>query len=69
MRDIKVRQLDVCDYFGEISLIHDSVRTATVTTQNYCTLGKIGIEQVYELCTIYPQFKNALLNKMYAYDD
>lgn len=69
MKDIEVRTLGACDYFGEISLIHDSVRTATVTTMNYCTLGKIGLEQVYEMCASFPFFKNALLNKMYGYDD
>ena len=41
MKDIHIRTLDTYDYFGEISLVHDSVRTATVTCSNYCTLGKI----------------------------
>ena len=39
MKDIEVRILEKNSYFGEISLVHDSVRTATVTCSNYSTLG------------------------------
>ena len=39
MKDIEVRILEKNAYFGEISLVHDSVRTATVTCSNYSTLG------------------------------
>ena len=39
MKEILVRMLEKNSYFGEISLVHDSVRTATVTCSNYSTLG------------------------------
>ena len=50
MQDIHVRNLGPNQYFGEISVVHDSVRTATVTTENYCTMGKIGLETIYNIC-------------------
>ena len=40
---LHVRDIKVSDYFGEVSLVHDSVRTASVKTKNYCTLGKISL--------------------------
>ena len=61
MVDQHVRTLCESDYFGEVSLIHDSVRTASVTTKNYCTLGLIDFETLYELCSNYPFFKNTLM--------
>ena len=69
MVDHKVRELGVTDYFGEVSLIHDSVRTATVQTLNYCTLGQINIDTLYELASTYPFFKNTLMSNIKKYDD
>ena len=57
------------DFFGEISLIHDSVRTATVTCSNYCTLGKIKCETLFELASNYPFFRQALLTHVMLYKD
>jgi len=56
-----VRTLEQSDYFGEVSLIHDSVRTATVTTKNYCTLGKLGLDALFEVCSNYAFFKESLM--------
>ena len=69
MKDQEVRTLTESDYFGEISLIHDSVRTASVTSKNYLTLGKLDLKTLYELASTYPFFKNTLLERMYRYDD
>jgi len=48
--DIPIRTLSVSDYFGEISLVYDGVRTATVTTTNYCTIGKLSGQILWEIC-------------------
>ena len=69
MEDIAIRTLNENDYFGEISLVYDSVRSATVTCSNYCTLGKISLLTLYELCAEYTFFRSALLNVIKLYDD
>lgn len=69
MVDHEVRTLQVSDYFGEISLVYDSVRSATVTTKNYCTLGKISLDTLHELTSTYPFFKNQIIENVYRYDD
>ena len=51
LHDLHVRVLEQNDYFGEISVVYDSVRTATVTCTNYCTLGKISVKTLYEICS------------------
>lgn len=47
--------------FGEIAFIYGSKRSATVTADNYCTLGKIPANDVYDLFSIYPFFKEQLI--------
>ena len=69
MDDIQVRELNVSDYFGEISMIYDSVRTATVTCKNYVTLGKLNIKTLYKICSNYPYFLSAFLQSTHNYDD
>jgi CRP-like cAMP-binding protein len=64
-----VRVLEKNAYFGEISLVYDSVRSTTVTCDNYCTLGKIGLKTLYEICSQYPFFRRALINAIQLYDD
>ena len=57
MQDMKVRSLRHGDYFGEISVIYDSVRSATVRCSNYCTMGKIDLATLYQLCVNYQFFR------------
>jgi hypothetical protein len=49
--------------------VHDSVRTATVTSSNYCTLGKIHLSVLYVICANFPFFRNAMLTHIHLYDD
>lgn len=37
------------DHFGEISLLYGCARTATVTSRNYSTLGKISKDLIYQI--------------------
>ena len=64
MQDIDVRQLESNDYFGEISLVYDSVRSSTVTCTNYCTLGRIGLKTLHTLCANHNFVKHALLKSI-----
>ena len=61
MKDFHIRKLNENSYFGEISLVYDGVRSATVTCTNYCTLGKISLELLYGFFCSYPSFLNALM--------
>lgn len=69
LEDIQLKVLNKSDFFGEISMIHDSVRTATVTCSNYCTLGKIKLNTLYELASNYPFFRQAMMKHIMLYQD
>lgn len=45
-------------YFGEIALISNVRRTATVQTKNYSNIGLIDQQTVNEIFTIFPDVKN-----------
>jgi len=47
----KVRTLRERDHFGEISLIYGCRRTATVTSNNYCTIAQITKQDFQDLHT------------------
>ena len=54
------------DYFGEISILHDCLISATVKTINYCTFAKISKEFIQTLCKC---FLASMKNRTYKYDD
>ena len=45
------------DCFGELSLIFDSPRQATIVSQGYCDLFKLSRENFQNLVSIYPDLK------------
>ena len=47
--------------FGEIAFIYGTKRSATVTANNYCTLGKIPAADVFELFQLNPFLKQELI--------
>ena len=63
------RVLGHSDYFGEISLLYGSVRTATVVSRKYSTLGMLSKAKFKEICTEFPEFSLALKNGIYKYKD
>ena len=69
MKDFHIRRLEENSYFGEISLAHDGVRSATVTCTNYCTLGQIAGSTLYDICADHPSFQKALMAQIHLYDD
>ncbi len=50
-----VRELPVGDFFGEISMIHDTPRTATATATTPCELLELGLEDFRALARQHPQ--------------
>ena len=58
--------LEKGNYFGEISILHDCLISATVKTINYCTFAKISKEFFLTLCKC---FLGSMKNLTYKYDD
>ena len=69
LEDIELKVLAKTDYFGEVSLVHDGYRTASVTAVNYCTLGKLTLKTLYAITGSFPHFRRALMQQMHQYDD
>ena len=65
LEDIELKILAKTDYFGEVSLIHDGYRTASVTAVNYCTLGKLSLKTIYSISSNFPHFRRALMQQMH----
>ncbi len=65
----KTRTLYPGDHFGEISLIYNCKRTATVVANNYCTLAKLPQKKYREAVLKYPNFAEELKQQIFEYDD
>eukprot|EP00356_Strombidium_inclinatum_P000435 CAMPEP_0170510830 /NCGR_PEP_ID=MMETSP0208-20121228/65975_1 /TAXON_ID=197538 /ORGANISM="Strombidium inclinatum, Strain S3" /LENGTH=122 /DNA_ID=CAMNT_0010794319 /DNA_START=887 /DNA_END=1255 /DNA_ORIENTATION=+ len=68
-QQVFIRQLCQGDYFGEISILTDSVRTASVKSQNYCTMACIHKRVFYELCNNFPDILIKMKKKALEYND
>ena len=64
-----VRQVEQGQYFGELALLNFSVRTATVTSSNYCTMAKVDSKVFYKLCDSFPDVFFKMKNKSKDYSD
>jgi len=64
-----VRTLYPGDIFGEIAFLYDAKRSASVTSTNYTTLGKIPEDEIKTLFELYPFFKKELVKRTVRYDD
>jgi len=49
-----VRQLNQGEHFGEVSILYDTPRTATVKSANYCTLASLSKKTFFDLCNSFP---------------
>ena len=56
-RKVFVQMLTPGNYFGEIALITNQRRTATVTTNGYSNIGYINSNDFKEIVTIFPDVK------------
>ena len=63
------RILEKGEYFGEISLLKNTARTATVQSKNYITLAELDNEYFRALCHQYPSIKQAMERKIMKYSD
>ena len=68
-QDKPVQKLFPGDHFGEIALVFDSARWATVRCTNYSTLAVLHQKKFNEIVHKYPEFTNLLKNKIFEYKD
>jgi len=52
---------DFVNFFGEMSLLEDAPRSATIIASTDCILYEIGKEDFHELCTLYPSIGYSIL--------
>lgn len=64
-----VRSLDPGSHFGEISMLYDTKRSATVIAKYYLTCAKIDRSNYNELLQIYPNLNELVKNHILVYDD
>ena len=64
-----VRTLNPGQHFGEIALLTEKERTATIKTKNYSTIGQISKEHFHELCLLFPEIKKKFLEGLHLYCD
>ena len=68
-RNQRVRELKQGDYFGEVSLLYSTTRTATVKSSNYCTLAQLNRKSFADLCNNYPEIMFKMKQRVLKYDD
>ena len=57
------------DHFGEIGMIFDSKRTATVRSENYGTLAILKMSQFIELSKTFELFSSLFKKQIFKYHD
>ena len=68
-QDKKTRYLYPGDHFGEIALIYECNRTATVLSNNYSTLATLSTTNFKELTFKYSGILDQFKERIYAYND
>ena len=57
------------EYFGEVSILNSTPRTATVKSQNYSTMAVLTKKTFYELCNSFPEIILKMRDRALKYDD
>ena len=68
-RDMYVKSLKDGDFFGEISLIRQVPRSASVRPKSYAKVGYLSKEKFDEMVYLFPVIKSKLKNHLASYDD
>ena len=64
-----VRDLHEGMMFGEVAIVHNTKRTASVKSKEHCTVGAISIEFYQELVRDYPEMEGRLKLETVLYRD
>jgi CRP-like cAMP-binding protein len=65
----RLKTLRPSDYFGEISMIYDCKRTATVTSMKYSTLAMLKKDFYKEILIEFPNLQEQLKKSIFQYKD
>lgn len=57
------------DLFGELALIANNKRTATIKTLNYCNCALLSREDFQDFCIFFPEVLNRLKKRISTYND
>ena len=68
-KDPKPQPLQQGNFFGEVSLLFPCLRTATVKSQNYCTLAYLRKDNFIELWAYSPDTFHEIEEHALRYDD
>jgi CRP-like cAMP-binding protein len=64
-----VRRLHPGDHFGEIAVLYNCPRSATVLADNYSTLAKLSTSAFKDITSRYPVYLKHLKDQVFLYDD
>ena len=68
-KDIFVRDLNPGMLFGEVALLFETKRTASVKIKDQSTVGALSQENFIELCLEHPEIEKRLREDTLLYDD
>lgn len=55
--------------FGEVSLLFNTKRTASVKSKDRCTVGALDLENFEEMCKLFPDVEKKLKKATTQYND
>ena len=55
--------------FGEVALLHNCMRTATVKSRYYCTLASLNAQYFEDMLQQFPEFHHKMKEHTKKYDD
>ena len=64
-----MKTLNPGDYFGEIGVIYDTIRTCTVTTRDYAAIAALDKTSYNQCAQKFPHLKQTLEKLAAAYED
>ena len=67
--EMQVRILEPGDHFGEISMLYQCSRSATVMASHYCTCARLHRNDYQELLQQYQELNDLLKEHIRIYDD
>jgi len=66
---VAIKLLVEGQHFGEIGVVFNTKRTATVISRNYNTMAKLSKEHYKDVVGSYPEYDQALMKHVYKYQD
>lgn len=69
MKETFVRDIFSGGMFGEVSLLYNTKRTASVRSKGQCTVGALSDEQFIDLMQNHPEIEQRMQYEARKYDD